>query len=169
MAGSVNNPIVFLDVDGTLLPFRARPAEPARPPAGRLLPADDAPGNPLLERLDPADGPKLLALGCQLVWATTWMTDANDLIAPRLGLPQLPVVDFPDNGEPEHGSHWKTAYLARWAVSRPFVWLDDEITDADRRWIQNHYPGKALLHRVEPSVGLADRDFDHIREWLAEL
>jgi hypothetical protein len=169
MAGSLDNPIAFLDVDGTVLPFRARPTDPARPQTSRVLPGDDAQGNPLLERLDPADGPKLLALGCQLVWATSWTTDANDLIAPRLGLPQLPVVDFPDNDEPAPGSHWKTACLARWAVGRPFVWLDDEITDADRRWIQIHYPGTALLHRVDPSVGLADRDFDHIRDWLAEL
>jgi len=50
------------------------------------VPADDAQDNPLLERLDAEDGPRLLALECQLVWATTWMTDANDLIAPRLGM-----------------------------------------------------------------------------------
>jgi hypothetical protein len=29
------------------------------------------------------------------------------------------------------------------------------------------YPGKALLRRFDSSVGLADRDFSHIREWLA--
>jgi hypothetical protein len=67
----------------------------------------------LLDRLDPADGRRLLALGCQLAWATTWMADANDLVAPRLGLPDLPVVAFPDNGEPERGLHWKTAFLTR--------------------------------------------------------
>lgn len=166
MASSVDNPIVFLDVDGTLLPFRPRPAKPAPPTADRLVPAGNAQGNPLLERLDPADGPKLLALGCQLAWATTWMSDANDLIAPRLGLPQLPIVDFPDD-EPDHAMHWKTVHLARWAAGQPFIWLDDEITDADRRWIQAHYPGKALLHRINPSIGLADPDFTHIREWLA--
>jgi hypothetical protein len=169
MAGSVDSPIAFLDVDGTLLPFRTRPAVPALPRTGRPVPGTGAEDNPLLERLDPADGPKLLALRCQLVWATTWMTDANDIIAPRLGLPQLPIVDFSDDDEPENGLHWKTAHLARWAAGRPFVWLDDEITDTDHRWIQIHYPGKALLHRVDPSAGLAHRDFTEIREWLAAL
>jgi Swiss Army Knife RNA repair-like protein len=169
MSGVDDKTIVFLDVDGTLLPFRARPAETARMQASGGPDADEAHGNPLLERLDPADGPKLQALGCQLVWATTWMTDANDLIAPRLGLPRLPVVGFPDSDEPEHGLHWKTAHLIQWAAGRTFVWLDDEITDTDRRWAQIHCPGKALLHRVDPSVGLVDRDFLHIREWLAVL
>jgi hypothetical protein len=73
------------------------------------------------------------------------MADANDLVAPRLGLPGLPVVDFPDDDETEHGLHWKTIYLTRWASRRTFVWLDDEITDVDRRWVQVHYPGKAFI------------------------
>lgn len=167
MAGPADRPIVFLDVDGTLIPFRARPAEAAPVAARALGPVDDASGNPLLDRLDPADGRRLLALGCRLVWATTWMADANDLVAPRLGLPELPVVEFPDDDEPERGLHWKTAFLTRWAAGRTFVWLDDEIAGADRRWVQDHYPGEALLHRVDPSAGLTDADFALIRQWLA--
>jgi hypothetical protein len=166
MAGLADNPIVFLDVDGTLIPFRARPAESAQVAACTPVPAGDAAGNPLLDRLDPADGRRLLALGCQLVWATTWMADANDLVAPRLGLPELPVVEFPEDEEPERGLHWKTTFLTRWAAGRTFVWLDDEITDADRRWVQAHHPGKALLHRVDPFVGLTDAGFAQIRQWL---
>jgi hypothetical protein len=166
MAGLADYPIVFLDVDGTLIPFRARPAESAQVAARTLVPAGDASGSPLLDRLDPADGRRLLALGCQLVWATTWMADANDLVAPRLGLPELPVVEFPEDDEPERGLHWKTTFLTRWAAGRTFVWLDDEITDADRRWVQAHYPGNALLHRVDPFVGLTDAGFAQIRQWL---
>jgi HAD domain in Swiss Army Knife RNA repair proteins len=167
MAGLDDYPIVFLDVDGTLIPFRARRAESALVAARALVPADDASGNPLLDRLDPADGSRLRALGCRLVWATTWMADANDLVAPRLGLPELPVVEFADNDEPERGLHWKTAFLTRCAAGRRFVWLDDEITDADRRWVQAHHPRKALLHRVDPFIGLTDADFALIRQWLA--
>ena len=167
MMAGLASPIVFLDVDGTLIPFRARPAEFAVVSAHAVGPAGDVSGNPLVERLDPADGHRLLALGCQLVWATTWMADANDLLSPRLGLPELPVVDFPDDDdEPEPGLHWKTAFLTRWAAGRTFVWLDDEITDADRRWVQTRYPGRALLHRVDPLVGLADGDFALVRQWL---
>lgn len=157
-------PLLFLDVDGPLIPFRAR----------RTLATTDAtsskaaPENPLLDRLDPADGHRLLGLGCELVWATTWMADANEVVAPRLGLPPLPVVDFPDDDEiPARGLHWKTTFLAMWAHGRPFVWLDDEISDTDRQWVQIHHQGSALLHRVDPFVGLTDADFTLIRQWLA--
>ncbi|GAA0571169.1 hypothetical protein GCM10010172_64530 [Paractinoplanes ferrugineus] len=65
-------PLIFLDVDGPLIPFRARSFGPVEHE------------NPLVERLDPADGGRLLALGGALVWATTWMDDANEVIAPIL-------------------------------------------------------------------------------------
>ena len=83
----MSRPYVFLDVDGPLIPFRARP---------RTDRAADPRGNPLLGRLDPQDGQRLLALGCPLVWATSWMDEANEVVAPRLGLPELPVVRWPD-------------------------------------------------------------------------
>jgi hypothetical protein len=163
-SGPADLPLLFLDVDGPLIPFRARVIAVSDP----FGPADDASGNPLLDRLDPADGRRLSGLPCQLVWATTWMADANEVIAPRLGLPELPVVEFPeDDDEPEHGLHWKTRFLVRWADGRPFVWLDDEITAADRRWIRTHYRGRALVHRVDPLVGLTGADFALIRRWLA--
>ncbi|MEV4636847.1 HAD domain-containing protein [Actinoplanes sp. NPDC049548] len=153
-------PLIFLDVDGPLIPFTSRRGDDA---AGS--PAEV--GNPLLDRLDPEDGRRLCALGGRLVWATTWMADANEVISPRLGLPQLPVVEWPDDDEaPVGGLHWKTAFLVQWAAGRPFVWLDDEVTDADQRWILAHHPGRALVHRVDPHVGLTETDFSVVRRWL---
>jgi hypothetical protein len=144
-----------------LIPFGgAGPRYPAVDPA--------APGHPLLSRLAPGDGPRLLALRGELVWATTWQQEANEVIAPRLGLPALPVVTWPDDEpDPPWGVHWKTAGLVRWAAGRPFAWLDDEITDADRRWVAGRHEGRALLHRVDPRAGLTAADFAAVRRWLA--
>jgi hypothetical protein len=96
------------------------------------------------------------------------MDDANDEIAPLLGLPALPVVDWPDADE-DGPLHWKTRTLVAWADGRPFVWVDDEISDVDRAWVAVHHDGPALLHRVDPGQGLTDNDFAVIGDWLARL
>jgi hypothetical protein len=154
-------PIVFLDVDGVLLPMRARP--------GSRRPAPDS-GNPLLDRLDPADGPRLLALGAELVWATSWLSEANAVLSPRLGLPSLPVVTWPDDeSEVPRGVHWKTPAIVRWAAGRPFAWLDDEATDADRHWVAATHPGAALVHRIDPLVGLTVTAVETVGRWLGAL
>ncbi|MGW7302040.1 HAD domain-containing protein [Streptomyces sp. NPDC054829] len=156
--------LLFLDVDGTLLPFGGPGPYPEYD--GPL--ADASALHPLLTRVDPALGPRLAGLGCELVWATTWMDEANTSLAPWLGLPQLPSVDWPDDDAIRaERLHWKTAPLTAWAAGRPFVWVDDEIGDADRAWVAAHYPGPALLHRVDHRTGLTDADFGVLEGWIS--
>ncbi|MFD9969812.1 HAD domain-containing protein [Streptomyces sp. NPDC059011] len=162
-------PLLFLDVDGPLLPFGAAPG--AYEGGGRDQRPVAAGPNPLLGRLDPGLGPRLAALPCELVWATTWMDDANDCVGPLLGLPRLDVVDWPGTAEQEErdrraGLHWKTRTLLDRAGGRPFVWVDDEIGDADRAWVAAHHGNRALLHRVDPRRGLRYDDLDVIEDWL---
>ncbi|MEV7599674.1 HAD domain-containing protein [Kitasatospora sp. NPDC089797] len=159
-------PLLFLDVDGPLIPFGAPP-----PGGYRTYPGPSA-GNPLADRVDPGLGPRLSRLPGELVWATSWLTDANDVLAPRLGLPRLPYVAWPavdepgeDTGEGAEGVdaapqlHWKTRTLVTRAAGRPFVWVDDEITRADQRWVAAHSPAPAVLYRVDPRIGLTEADF----------
>ncbi|MFE2013825.1 hypothetical protein [Streptomyces sp. NPDC059491] len=127
--------------------------------------ADQWGRSPLLARLDPAQGSRLAALPYELVWATTWEADANAWVAPRLGLPELPVLPWTD-GPGAPGLHWKTPALVAWAEGRPFAWVDDEIGPADRAWVAAHHAGPALLHRVDARRGLVAADFAALTAWV---
>lgn len=158
-------PLLFLDVDGPLLPFGDNPQRGTREP-------DVVPH---LARLRLDAGPRLAGLPCTLVWATAWLEDANTEIAPRLGLPHLPVVTWPEPTAADEredqwlGLCWKTRTVVNWPAGRPFAWVDDEITEADRDWVRAHHPGPALLRSVDASRGLAEQDFSVLDAWLREL
>ncbi|WP_406430703.1 hypothetical protein OHB00_02405 [Streptomyces sp. NBC_00631] len=166
MTDLAERPLLFLDVDGTLLPYGG--AQLPSTPQGWQDWQDVS--NPQLAKINHRHGPRLLALPCVLTWATAWMEDANDVIAPLLGLPELPVADLPDVPEEyEAGAlNWKTRDLVQAAAGRPFIWVDDSITDLDRVWVATHHRGHALLYRVDSMIGLADEDFSVIDDWLRD-
>ncbi|QLJ01038.1 hypothetical protein HZZ00_08470 [Streptomyces sp. NEAU-sy36] len=165
----MSRPLLFLDVDGPLNPYAARPE---RRPEGYTtirVPLDSR--SPLRVWLNPAHGPALLALGYELCWATTWMAEANRWIAPVLGLPELPYVDF-GTGLFAHrpdGVHWKTEAIVAYAGGRPFAWVDDEQSPADTAFVTGHHPGPALLHHVDPRIGLREGDFGALAKFAAGL
>ncbi|MEU1525365.1 HAD domain-containing protein [Nocardia rhamnosiphila] len=162
MTDHIHRPLLFLDVDGPLLPFGE---DPERQP-GTVM------SDSHLSRLSPEVGGQLAALPCRLAWATTWEDDANAEIAPRLGLPRLPVVRWPEpSAEHERedrwfGLCWKTRTVVDWAAGRPFAWVDDEITNADHAWVATHHPGPALLRHIASFRGLSDEDFAALDHWL---
>ncbi|MFG2533015.1 HAD domain-containing protein [Streptomyces sp. NPDC048516] len=171
MTGSVRRPLLFLDVDGPLIPFGAEPQH--YPTYATALDLRKGDVHPLLTRINPEHGAKLAALPCEVVWATTWMHDANECIAPVIGLPKLAVVVWPepsdvDDQDERAGLHWKTRALVEWAAGRSFVWVDDEITDTDRAWVAAHHSGHALLHRVDARHGLTDGDYAALDSWLRQ-
>ncbi|ARZ72185.1 hypothetical protein SMD11_6609 [Streptomyces albireticuli] len=178
--------MLLVDVDGPLNPYAAKPtrrpdgylthrlstprwqAAERRRPAAWGMPYERL--RPLRVWLNPDHGPALATLPFDLVWATTWEEEANDYVAPVLGLPPLPFIAWSSpRPEPGDGVFWKTPEVVAWAEGRAFAWVDDDITEADRRWVGAHHDGPALLHRVDPRTGLTAGDFGVLEEWAAGL
>ncbi|WP_063772002.1 HAD domain-containing protein [Kitasatospora mediocidica] len=179
-------PLLLLDVDGPLNPYAAMPdGRPEGYQEYRLMPPSweaaerkrlSTWGRPTMRPvplpvwLNPDHGPALSALPFDLVWATTWEAEANTFIAPILGLPELPFITWTSSRTtPSKGLFWKTPEIASWAQGRPFAWLDDELGDADRTWLTDHHPGPALLHRIDPQIGLRPTDLATLKSWAACL
>jgi hypothetical protein len=64
---------------------------------------------------------------------------------------------------------WKTSEILSWVSGRPFAWVDDEITDADRAWVEVHHDAPALLLRIDARRGLQPDDFAALEAWAANL
>lgn len=50
---------------------------------------------------------------------------------------------------------------------RPFAWADDQITGADRDFVERIRGGPSLLLAVNAHTGLTAEDFMLLREWAA--
>ncbi|MEV0276085.1 hypothetical protein AB0I22_06825 [Streptomyces sp. NPDC050610] len=177
----MSRPLLFLDVDGPLSPYAAEPEwcpngyTTLRVPRDSVIPEEHRElslrWRPLRVRLDPEHGPALLRLDYELCWATSWMADANRWIAPALGLPELPFVDFGPAlfQERPDGVHWKTAPLVDYARGRPFAWVDDEQSDLDQAYVTGHHHAPGLLYHVNPRIGLCEDDFGALADFALSL
>ncbi|MFJ8105154.1 hypothetical protein [Streptomyces sp. NPDC096132] len=165
----MSRPLLYLDVDGPLNPYAAKPER--RPAGYTTIRASVRPGRPLRVWLNPGHGAALLRLPYDLCWATTWMAEANRWIAPMVGLPELPYVDFGAAlfAERGDGVHWKTETLLSHAAGRPFAWVDDEQSPADSAYVAARHPAPALLHLVSPRLGLRDDDFATLSAFAAAV
>ncbi len=166
MPDHAERPLLFLDVDGQ----RSCPIAERGPPLHQGLEKWQDVSNPQLGKIDLGHGPRLLALPCVLMWATAWMDSANEVMAPLLGLPELPVADLPEAPEVDEVGvlNWKTQALVRAAAGRPFIRVDDSITELDQAWVSNAPSRHALLHRVDSTIGLIDTDCAVIDDWLLD-
>ncbi|NUP53606.1 MAG: hypothetical protein HOW97_40735 [Catenulispora sp.] len=173
-ASEARRPLLFLDVDGPLNPFAIRlDSLPAEYQIHEMRPDlwADPELQPLRVVLNPEHGEQLLALPAELVWATSWEDDANAWIGPRIGLPALPVVGWPEdlNADAPADLCWKTPTLLEYAAGRPFAFIDDDITYADQLYADARSEAPMLFHFVHPAKGLTAADFEILAGWLGAL
>ncbi len=162
-----SRPLLLIDVDGPLNPYATSNRQHRRDKIYREYKL-----NGFHVWLNRAHGEQLIALAdrFELTWCTTWEHDANTLIGPRIGLPQLPVLEFDKRRVIwRGGKYFKTHEIVAFAAGRSFAWIDDEITDVDREYVTAHHGGPALLHHVDPRLGLLPDDFDALAKWAAPL
>lgn len=130
-------PLSPLDVDGVLRPW-------LRPECGTWLMA--------------------LASRADLVWASAgWQHDANHHIGPVIGLPELPVIEFP--------ALEKLGPVADWCGKRPLAWLDDGFTEMHHDWaFRRNLDGlPTLLIPVDAGMGLQEQHCAAVSWWLDDL
>lgn len=200
--------LLALDVDGPLNPWRNKPAR--RPDGyssfrltrdGRWYTGREFRRHKgLVVWLNPDHGRRLLDLAEKTkllpVWATTWLDQANALIAPAVGLPDLQIIRFPDDdldgsrGEWRDTGRWKYAGVADHAGDLPVAWLDDEhdhtiaaighlgeqrvrllqtVGKARDEFLRARSATSTLLCQVDPTTGLRDDHYDQIRNWATTL
>jgi hypothetical protein len=187
--------LLLLDVDGVLNPYAAKPT--ARPLGYRTYRhASDGQfhGGKNVRRhqgariwLHPGHGAHLRDLAAEanleLAWATAWMHDANRHISPSVGLPDLPVIEFPvtDLAPISPAWHrwtetggWKWPAVAAYAAGRPLAWLDDEHDtsrfSAARAEFDRAREGlPTLLCHVDPRKGLLPEHLRRVADWAASL
>lgn len=174
--------LLLLDVDGPLNPYEEKGHNRDRLPLEyktlRLRPRGfEWAKNPLRVWVSEAHGPMLLAFAAEydleLAWATTWVDEANTMIGPEIGLPELPFVPFA--GHPSDNPGWKYPEVLEFAAGRPLVWCDDEFKiarggriHAQSKFLQDRGSAPTLLHHVSPRLGITQFDLDSVGRWLKE-
>lgn len=185
---------LFLDVDGPLNPYAA---PPSRRPEGyqtfyltrdnQVLTKDETKGHKKSHLIrvwyNPAHGADLLnltAAGFEVVWATKW-NDLANLVFPTLyGTSEFPVALVDEGAEVTCGFgfahqkgcsclHSKTKTLLKYAEDKPFVWVDDEATKRDQKWLADNAAQAHDVRIIDPRYGLTSVDFDYLKNWVSNL
>ena len=157
MSVTTEKPLLLIDVDGVLNALR----DPARFKLGKFGVS-----------LNPDHGSWLLAFADRmtLTWATLWEHDANRLIAPIVGLPELPVIEFKD-ALSSRADTFKLTDVESFVGDRAFVWIDDDLFEDAFEWerARNRAGLPTLLVKTDRLLGLQRADLDKIEAWLEQF
>lgn len=153
-------PILLVDVDGVLNPWEA----PSCPDGYAGF--EFFPGERVL--LCPGHGKLLTSLAgsYELVWATAWEHNANRFISPVLGLPQLPVVEFPLSGRDLFFR--KLPAIIEAVGDRACAWIDDVHLPDHREWARQRST-PTLIVDIDPAEGFTTEVAAQLARWAGEL
>lgn len=148
-------PLLLLDVDGVIRILGPEPAAGVLDTGSDLLISAQTPH--LLKRL---------AARFDLVWATSWHEEANEVVSPILALPPLPVVRF-DLDTPV-GTTYKLPPIQAFVRARAFAWVDDDIGNDVHDWVRKRREPSLLLP-VDPRTGLTSDHLDALLEFANRI
>jgi hypothetical protein len=115
----------------------------------------------------------------EMVWATTWMDQAAELLCPRLGIGlRWPYVDLTREIELTwagtwESETWKLPGIARWAegTDRPIAWVDDDLGPDAIAWAErrNRLVAPTCVVDTDPGLGLTDVEVAILLDWASAV
>jgi ADP-ribosylglycohydrolase len=155
-------PLLLVDVDGVLNPYAPPDGESADGYEERHVGAQRV----LLSRRH-GHWLRDLARHFELVWATTWAEEANQIIGPAIGLaPDLPVIAFSER-TPDDWT-WKLPAVERFVGNRAVAWLDDDPGPGAEEWAESR-TSATLLVRPDGRVGWSEDDYGQLLAFANSL
>lgn len=174
-ANPASTTVMFVDVDGVLLPL-------SETPNGEF---DD--WQPVgLGRFSPEMIEKLGDVDAHRVWLTTWENEANEVLAPVFGWEGVEALTRKgihlDDGET---GWWKMAAARQWLQAHPevthVIWIDDDLAGetldddplADAVFglliVEGIEPDRILLVDPDPQTGLTRSELDSIGQFARNV
>lgn len=154
----LRRPLLLLDIDGVIALLGT-----GTEPTVDLVAA----GLPVTVSVNARERVSRLADVFQIVWASSWMRDGAESLAPLLGLPDdLPYIRFDPGADNPYGSY-KLEAVNRFVRDRPAAWVDDELGEDMVAWAE-HRVSPTLLVSTDPRYGLLDDDVDDLLDFASK-